>query len=269
MKKVFIVFSVLALFSTTSRAQFRKMTQGEIDYLNKVRQVLYEATPHEYADWKGVGDEKEFDARTFWCPGGEENCIGTCPVSTGKKDPYGMGYAIDFTIPDDQKGGMMAAAMGDLKDYTNVSQVAKVMKAMAKTTLHIQLYVNDPGTDGFSIVYCPKTPPVRLNIPVPTASALMGIRSAACPATAAGQPDMHANYYDSAIIVLGKPLVRTKHETGADGMATDRFIEAFDKTRMGALVTQNITVALKGDAKDIQAAIALINWQKLYALLDK
>jgi hypothetical protein len=270
MKKTLLLICLLAMLCSPAMAQFRKITQAEIDYLNRVHGLLYDALPHGHLGWKVVEYGKAFDASKYWCSEGEAQCLGTCPVSLGKKDPYQLDYKVDFTIPDDQKNSLISTGMAQLKDYTNAQQVATFLKSIAKTNLQVWIFTNDFGaTDADLITYCPKTPPVKLNIPVKSVLAVMGLRSDACPLTAGGTPDMHANYTDNAIVVLGKPLLKTRHAIEENGIARDNYTVAFDNTKLNKLVTQNIVVKFIGDAKDIQAAVEAINWQKLSDMLEK
>ena len=84
-----------------------------------------------------------------------------------------------------------------------------------------------------------------------------------------GRVSMSGNYYDNAIIFLGKPVIAKKTETTSDGLTDTRYSLGFDRGKIGKLIVQNIAIAIKGDAADIDEAIKLIDWQKLYDLIDK
>jgi len=84
-----------------------------------------------------------------------------------------------------------------------------------------------------------------------------------------GTASLHGDYYDTALVYLGQPVVAKKTETTSDGITDTRYELAFDRTKISRLSVQNIAVTFKGDSADIDEAIKLINWQKLSDLIAK
>jgi hypothetical protein len=86
-----------------------------------------------------------------------------------------------------------------------------------------------------------------------------------------GRPDTSPGdgYYDDALIFIGKPVSGQWYDDRHDGQVRTKYSIAFDKTKTGVPVTQNIVIQLKGDAADISTAIREIDWKALYALIGK
>jgi hypothetical protein len=275
MKKLILVSIIVAGLTAQSKAQERPLRQDEIVYYNKLYPALYAAVPHEYKDWKAVGDKKEFDAIKYFCPEvyPGNDCTGKCPVSLGKGDPYSLNYKIEFTMPGNQSGGLMASAFKSITDYNNATQIATALKSTAKSKLTINVFVNMSAgaTGAFLLSYCAKNPPEKIALPVPATLALLGIHSEGCPLMSDGRPDMSPGdgYYDGAIIFLGKPVAGQVADDRHDGQARTKYAIAFDKSKIGVPVTQNIVVQIKGDAADVNGAIKLIDWKSLYYLTEK
>ena len=251
----------------------RKLRPDEVAFYTTVHKALYAAMPHSYKDWTVTNDDKpDMDVNNFWCqaPEGEDptNCRGKTFVSVGTTEPYALASSVAFAMSSDAGGAGMVAAFKGITDYKDAGQIAKAMKGMANTKLSIQIVANMDGGD-FDLIYCGKTPPQTLKLPVPSTLALKGIRSIQCPIMADGAPDMHANYYDEAVIFLGKPVVSKTPDSWSDGLSGMRYKIAFDRSKIGKLVVQNYAITIKGDTADIDAAVALIDWQKLYALISK
>jgi len=251
---------------------FRKQTPAETQFLNSLHQSLYAALPHVYKDWK-TAPENSFDAVKYWCdiPTQWHDCTADIPTSIGHGDPWALNWQVDFTMPDEQSSGLMMAAMKGVTDYTNGQQVATCLKATNKSKLGIFIYANISSgvTGAFPISYCNKTPPLTIPLPVAATLAVKGIRSVDCHIMDGGRVSMSGNYYDNAVVFLGKPVSSKTTSTGSDGLTTSRYAIGFDKTRIGKLIVQNIVVTFKGDSADIDEAIKLIDWQKLSDLIER
>ncbi len=286
MKKAIPFLAILFVCFQTSTAQtykpqngFRMLRQDEIAYLNNLYQSFYSAIPHEYKDWRGNGDTKEFSAVKHWCnvEPDFDKCTGICPTTLGKVDPYSISLNMDFTMPDQESSGLMIAAYQSITDYTNPVQIAKALKAAAKSKVSIRIYNNIYAADAsfssneFGISYCPKIPPVKIQLPINAALAVMGIRSDVCPILdeSTKQADMHGNYYDNAFIVLGKPIIKKAEKQYDYGLKSNSYAIAFDNKQIGKLINQNIMIRITGDAADIAAVIKMIDWKKLDSMVSK
>lgn len=275
MKKILLVCLIINSILLSANGQERPLRQDEITYYNHLFPALYNAVPHEYLDWKAVGDSKDFDVIKYFCPieYADNSCYGKCPVSLGKGDPYSLSYKIDFSMPSDQSAGLAGPAYKAITDFNNATQIAAALKSTAKSKLSIQVIVNiSSGASGaFLLSYCSKNPPEKITLPVPATLALIGKHSEECPFMSNGRPDMSPGdaYYDNAIIFLGKPVSGQTAYDRHDGQVRTRYAIAFDKSKIGVPVTQNIVVQIKGDAADIEAAIKLIDWKNLYYLIGK
>lgn len=273
MKRLILLTLALAAAFAPAKAQMRKLRLEEIAFYTTVHKALYAAMPHTYKDWTVVNDEKpEMDVANFWCqaPEGADpaNCRGKTFISTGTTEPYGLVSRVEFAMSQTETGQLMVAAFKGITDYKDAAQIAKAMKGTANAKLAIQIVVNIDGGD-FDLIYCGRTPPQNIKLPVPAAHALKGIRSPECPIMSEGAADMHANYYDEALIFLGKPVAGKTPDNWSDGLSGMRYKIGFDHAKIGKTVVQNVAITIKGDAADIDAAIALIDWQKLYALINK
>ncbi len=273
MNKILVNVAILLLLCNAVYAQkdgYRKLRPDEIAYINALHAAMYKATPHTYKNWTIVGDQEQFDARRFWC--GDmvdgQDCIGDCPIILGKADPYTFSFNADYTMPDNESGNLAATSMTMIKDFSNASQLAAAQKFTASSKMRINIVINSPNIE-FGFSYCAKNPLETLTLPVPSTLAVIGPRTIDCPIMEDGRPSMHADYYDRALIVLGKPATKKAPEKTSDGLTTVRYVPTFDKAKIGKLVTQNITVEIKGDANDIRALVQLIDWKKLADLLEK
>ncbi len=275
MKKILLVCLIINCIQFIASGQERPLRQDEITWFNNLYPVLYNAIPHEYQDWKAVGDGKDFDVIKYFCPVeyADNSCRGKCPVSLGKGDPYSLNYKIEFSMPSEQSDGLAGSAYKSITDFNNATQIAAALKSTAKSKLSIQVMVNisSGGSGAFLLSYCSKSPPEKITLPIPATLALIGIHSDGCPFMSDGRPDMSPGdaYYDNAIIFLGKPVAGQTADDRHDGQVRTRYAIAFDKSKIGVPVTQNIVVQIKGDAADINAAIKLIDWKKLYYLIGK
>lgn len=267
-----ITIGVYAQKRTPPSPGFRMQTPAETAFLNKLHQQLSDALPHTYKNWI-TGKEDAFDALKHWCSdeGSWGRCLGWIPASVGSSDPYGLAIQVEFNMDPNESGPIMAGAMGIIKDYNNAQQIAEAVKSTNKTKLVILLVMNIDyqGAAAFKLGYCAKTPPQKIALPVPATLAVKGIRSTACPIMESGRASMSANYYDNALVFLGKPVSYKHTETTSDGLTDDEYAIAFDRKRISQLEVQNITVQFKGDSADIDAAIKLIDWQKLSSLIEK
>jgi hypothetical protein len=268
----------LLIFSSlycSSSAQTRKLRQDEINFYNNLHQVLYNALPHVYKDWKATGDAKDFDVFKYFCPMvyADNDCTGKTDIALGTKLPHQLSMSVDFAMPRSQSDAMAGSAMSTVTDYNNAAQIAAMLKGLSKRKLsiHINANVYAPGSGVFTLVYCPKTTPEAITLPVPATLALIGIRSADCQLMSGSRPDLSPGdgYYDDAVVFMGKPVTTKTADNRSDGLIRTVFGIGFDKTKIGSPVVQNIEVDFKGDAEDIRAAIKLIDWQKLYALIAK
>ncbi len=266
---------VLLCAIMNANAQLRKLRADEIKFYNSLYPVLYSALPHEFRDWKVIGDGPDFDAIKYFCPDSEgPDCIGKCAVSVGVKDPYQLGYAMEYTMPGDQADGIKGGTAGGITDYNNAQQVAAALKGAAKIRVQVYITVNSysPGSGVFTIVNCPKAPAQTLGVPVPTTLAIMGIRSPECPYMQDGHVNLSPGgdgYYDNALVFMGKPVAFKQNQSYSDGYTHTSYGVGFDKTKIGTLIVQNIVITFKGDAEDIKDVIKQIDWQKLNALLAK
>ena len=272
MKKLIAVTTVFLSFIVSANAQFRKMTDAEMAFLNSSHKAMYASLPTAYQDWTSQFNGTNFDAQYYWCAEKEAKCVGLCPVSMGKGDPWGLDVSVEFKMPQSQSAGLMMPAYKQIKDFNNATQIATALKSMAKTKLTISIFSNvSSGQIGaFLVSSCSKTPAVKLTIPVPTTLALMGIHSVDCPFMDGSRPDMAGdNYYDNAVVFLGKPVSGQYQDDRHDGQTRVRYAIGFDKTKINSLIVQNIVVKFSGDAEDIKAAIKLMDWEKLSALIAK
>ena len=275
MRKILVFTSLLILTLLNLNAQTRLLRKDEIDYMNSIYPVIYNAIPHEYKDWKAVGDKKEFDAIKFYCPVvyAENDCTGRCSVSLGKGDPYTIAYDIQFSMPEAQSSALMATAFKSITDFNNATQIASALKGNSKAKLSIRVIVNvSSGKIGsFLLSYCGKTKPTDLALPVPATLAVLGVHTDGCPFMNDGRPDMAPgdNYYDNAIVFLGKPVSSQEADDRHDGQVRTRYAIGFDHTKIGIPFTQNIVVLIKGDAADINAIVSQIDWKALNGLIEK
>lgn len=273
MKKLFLV-AVIACASQCVRAQtgMRKLTPAEVAYYTQLYRTLYTSMPHTYKNWKVTNDDAAaFDINNYWCQdrnAPDNDCRGRTLSAVGTKDPYTLVNESAFAMTGEESGPLMAAAIQRITDFTNAAQIAAALKATANAKLSIQIVANIDGGD-FALTYCSKTPPATIKLPVPATLALKGIRAAACPLMSSGAADMHADYYDAALIFLGKPVAEKTPEDRDDGLSGAHYKIGFDRAAIGKPVTQNIVVTIRGDSADIDAAIALIDWKQLYALIGK
>ena len=268
MKRIIILFAAQLCLLAGTYAQFRQLRPEEIAYLDKVHNALYTAIPHTYKDWATSPQDRKFTAVNFWCPDPSEGCSGTCPASLGVGDPYSLSVTEEFTMPQEQSVKLMSAAYKEIKDFNNAQQVAQALKSTNKSKLKIFIACNISAGNS-EVSYCSKTPPVSIQLPVPATLALKGIRSQECPILESGRPDLKGDYYDNAVIFLGKPVASKNPDDRSDGLSGMEYTIAFDEGKTSKTLTQNIVVTFKGDAADIDEAIRLIDWNKLYALLDK
>lgn len=283
MKKAVVFLSILISCLQVTTAQkndvspgFRRMTKNEITYFNNLHDSLYLAIPHEYKDWTANGDSRAFDAAKHWCedPVDGTDCTGIFPNNIGTTDPYSLSINQDFAMSNQESGNLMVAAMGALKDYNDPVQIATALKSTAKSKITISITNNlsiddvESTSTNLGISYCPKTPPVMIELPIPAALAVKGIRSVACPILGEGkQPDMHANYYDNAFIVLGKTTIRKVEKKYDDGLMANDYDISFDNKKISKLINQNIVIKITGDSDDIDAIINLIDWKMLNSML--
>lgn len=273
MKKLLMATTVLcSLFTTVcgQQAGYRKLRPDEISYLNAIHAAMFNAIPHTYRNWKVVADKEQFDARRFWC-GIEvdgQDCLGDCPMQLGKVEPYTLSYDAEYTMANNESGAIAATSMAMIKDFTDAKQLAAAQKYAAQSKVKIRVVINSPGID-FSFSYCAKTPLEIMQLPVPAALAVIGMRSVDCQITDDGRPSMHADYYDRALIVLGLPVAKKAPENTSDGLTTAHYVPGFEKSKISKLVAQNISVEIKGDANDIRAMVQQINWKTLSDLLAK
>jgi hypothetical protein len=275
MKNITLLFLlVVCTFKANAQqnASFRQQTPEETAFLNKTHAALSDAMPHTFKDWK-TSPESKYDAIHAWCDvkSDYDDCTGYIPRSVGKGDPYFADVFVEFKMPDDQSAGYITAVYGMIKDFSNGPQVATALKSSNKIKLNIFVSANQSVDDdgAFVISYCAKTPPVNLKLPVPATLAVKGIRSAQCPIMDGDQVSLSGQYYDSAVVFLGKPVTVKKTRTTDDGLIDTRYAIGFDKTRIGKLVVQNIVVTFKGDSDDIDEAIKLIDWKKLSDMIQK
>jgi hypothetical protein len=274
MKKILLAIITLCVISNTIQAQphpgFRKLRPNETAYLNNLYASLYSSIPHSYKNWTVVGDPQTFSISEFWCqdvPDGVD-CINDCPESLGKSEPYTLSCYEDFTMDGSESGSLMVAAVSGITDYNNASQIATTLKGTAKSKIAIRIYANLDGAEQI-LSYCGKTPPQQISLPVPAALALKGVRSPACPILSSGRADMSGDYYDNAVIILGKPVVFRKNEHTDDGLSDTRYTPGFDHSKIGTTTTQNIIITIKGDSDDIDAIVGMIDWVKLNNLIGK
>jgi hypothetical protein len=268
------LFISVRIQAQNKRASFRMQRPEETAFLNKLHQELFDALPHIYKNWATGKEDLNFDATKYWCsdPGSWSICNGFILKTIGISDPYGLDWQVDFTMPDEEMAPLMSAAISNIKDFTNGPQVAAAVKSTNKSKLSIFIVTNlfIVGTHSSTpLSYCAKTPPVPLSIPVPATLAVKGLHSAECPIMDGGSVSLHGNYYDNAIVFLGKPVVGKETETTSDGLTTTRYAIGYDRTKISKMAVQNIVITFKGDSADIDEAIKLINWQKLSDLIAK
>jgi hypothetical protein len=164
---------------------------------------------------------------------------------------------------------LVAAAYKKINDPNSVRQTTIALKSAATNRLNIVVTANMPAQSASSLMYCGKMLPAPIALPVPVTLSLLGLHTDGCDVTINGKADINGDYYDSAIVFLGKPAVKKKADQLSDGLSRASYYVGFDKAKANQMITQNIVVTLKGDAADINAAIKLIDWQKLYGLLSK
>ena len=257
------------LAQTAAKAGFRKMKPEEISFLNKTHEVLFAAIPHEYKDWKAQYDNRRFDATEYWCDPQTAmmDCNGMCPQTEGVGDAWALSYNVEFAMPANKSNALKGASAKMVTDYSDPTQLANAQKYTAKTKLKVTV-VNNMSAGDVAVNYCDKTPFETISLPVTATLAIISRRSADCPILDGSRPSMKGDYYDNAIIVLGKPVTRKATAKTNDGLTTSRYVVGFDKSKIGRLATQNVVVQIKGDADDIKAYINSIDWQKLYGMLE-
>ena len=278
MKKLALYTLLLAgLIAAEAQAQdknssFRMQRPEETAFLNKLHKDLFDAIPHTYKNWK-TDKEDGFDALKYWCRDETSwaKCSGWILKSIGKGDPYSLDWKVDFNMDESESGPLMASAISMIKDYTNGQQVAAALKSTNKTKLEIFVFANLSANSSqvFKMAYCAKTPLQKIELPVAATLAIKGFKSTGCPIMESGSVSLSANYYDSALVFLGKPATAKTTTHTSDGLTEDGYGIAFDNKKIGSLVVQNIMVQFKGDSADIDEAVKLIDWQKLSSLIEK
>ncbi len=271
MKKIFAVLALVAIcLNAQAQSGFRKLRAEEITYINSMHAAMYAATPHTYKNWRVVADDAKFDATMFWCtdPPDGVDCKGDCPTILGVGDPYLLSYNAEYTMTGEESSTIAVTSISLIKDFNNGEQLAASQKYAAKTKMKMNIVFNMDGSP-FSFSYCAATPLETLQLPVASTLAVLGRRSVNCPILDGGRASMSGDYYDRALIVLGKPGTKKGAEKTSDGLTTVTYAVGFDKSKIGKLATQNIIIELKGDAEDIKELIKLIDWQKLSAMLGK
>ena len=254
---------------------FRKMRPDEVALYTTMHNTLVAAMPQAYQDWKSVSDgSSKYDANRQWADVDPDwgSSYGTCPSNMGVTDGYEISIQDEIKATDDRDAKAAATAMRGLTDYNNPAQVATTLKAASIGKITINIMTNMYAGDKV-LNYCGKNTPTTISLPVPATLALKALHTADCPYMKDGHPDMSPGreaYMDNALIFLGKPVTSKKEdEYDNDGQTRYHYTIGFDKTKIGKAVVQNIVVSIKGDAADIDAVIALIDWQKLYALIAK
>jgi hypothetical protein len=257
--------------SAQSKAGFRKLNPGEAAFLTKVYYIMAGAVPHTFYDWKTDNEEDDFDALKLWStgPGNAGEHRGDCPISLGKTEPYAVSYTIIFMMPDKQSKAVLLAAYKKITDYNSPSQISGALKSTAVCRLTIDITTNVMPSAITKMSYCGKTPPARILLPVPAKLALLGRRTDNCPIMAGGKIDMTADYYDTALIFLGKPVVKKPVPQQMPGLVQTGYSAGFDRSQIGHMTIQNMIISIHGDAADINVAIRMIDWKKLYYLVDK
>jgi len=247
------------------------MLPAEAAFYNKVHTDLASAVPHGFYDWKIDTGPDDFDALKLWCADAKtpDDHLGYCPVRLGKSEPYSLKYEIEFNMPDAQSKALLESEFKKITDFNSTRQIAAALKSTAVRWLKISIATNVLTAANNRLSYCAGIQPKTITLPVPPALALMGLHSDDCPIMVAGRIDMTADYYDNALIILGKPPARRSVEQRSGGLAEMDCGAGFDQSKTGRLETQNIVVSIHGDAADISAAIKLIDWQKLCYLLGK
>jgi hypothetical protein len=268
---LWIALQISVSLSAQSKAEFRKLRPNEAVFLDKLHSILADAIPHSFYNWENDKIEKGFDALKLWCtdPKSGDDRTGYCPVSLGKQEPYSVKYEIELRMPDKQSKALLLNAYKRITDFNSTEQIAGALKSTAVTRIKISVETNVLPGASYKLSYCPKMPPTAIVLPVPATLAIMGLHSDACPIMAAGKVDMTADYYDNALIILGRPAIKRAVEERADGLTEIDYSVGFDRAKTGRLATQNIVVSIHGDAADINQAIKRIDWKKLYYLLGK
>jgi hypothetical protein len=248
-KPLVLVLAVTCIvFNTPAQSILgRKLSPAEAAYCNTVYSVMAAALPHTYRDW------------IF--------------ADAGKNLPEGQPYTVRldyaYEMPEEQAKTIMSSAYKKIGDPNSVKQVASALKWAAINRLKIMVTANMPQQNPNSLVYCGKVTPAITGLPVAATLSIMGMHTENCPIMTHTKVDMNGDYYDNAIVFLGKPVVKKKTEQVENGLISTIYYVGFDKEKMNQLITQNIVVTLKGDAANINEVIKLIDWQKLYGLLNK
>ncbi len=266
-----IALQVSISLSAQSMATYRKLRPAEAAFLNRVHSMLSAVVPHSFYNWTTDQDGDDFDALKLWCenPKSADDHLGYCPVSLGKSEPYSVKYEIEFRMPDRQSKALLLNAYKTITDFNSTDQIAGALKSTAVTWLRISIVTNVlPGTIN-KLSYCAKMQPSQIALPVPATLAVMGLHSDACPIMLSGKVDMTGDYYDDAVIILGKPVIKKALEQRPDGLMEADYSTGFDRSKINHYTTQNIAITIHGDAADINVAMKLIDWKKLYSLIAK
>lgn len=269
---LFVLFFCLATANGQKNSAFRQQTPAETAFLNSLYASLSACIPHTYKDWK-TSPERTYDAVRAWCDVSPDfnDCKGYIPRNIGRSDPYAMDVDVEFKMTDEQSVGYITGVYSMIKDFNNGPQVAAAIKSGNKTRLYIFVVANIAGGEAsaFPLSYCAKTPPVHFSLPVNATLAVKGIRSAECPIMESGRVSLSGNYYDNALVFLGKPVISKKTRTTSDNLTDTRYGIGFDIKKLSKMLVQNIVVTFQGDSADIDEAIKLIDWQKLNDLIEK
>lgn len=266
-----IALQVSISLSAQSMAAYRKLRPAEAAFLNRVHSMLTVVVPHSFYNWTSGEDDDGFDAVRLWCadPKSADEHLGYCPVSLAKSEPYSVKYEIEFRMPDKQSKNLLLNAYKGITDYNSTDQIAVALKSTAVARLKISIITNVlPGAIK-KLTYCTKIQPAQMVLSVPAALAVMGMRSDACPIMLSGKVDMTADYYDEALIILGKPVIKRALEQRPDGLMEADYSTSFDRWKINRYTTQNIAIIIHGDAADINVAMKLIDWKRLYSLIAK
>jgi|SRR6185503_14565721 len=266
-----IALQVSISLNAQSMAAYRKLRPAEAAFLNRVHSMLTAVVPHSFYNWTSGEDDDGFDAVRLWCadPKSADEHLGYCPVSLAKSEPYSVKYEIEFRMPDKQSKNLLLNAYKGITDYNSTDQIAVALKSTAATWLKISIVTNVlPGAIN-KLSYCAKMQPAQITLPVPATLAVMGLHSDACPIMQSGKVDMTGDYYDNALIILGKPVIKKTPVQRTDGLMETDYSTGFDRSKINRYTTQNIIITIHGDAADINVAMKLIDWKRLYSLIAK
>jgi len=267
---LWVALQISVSISAQSKADFRKLKPDEAAFLTKVHYLLAGAVPHIFYNWEADDVGYDFDVLKLWSAGKRaDERGGDCPASLGKTEPYAINYAIEFRMPDGQSRAVLLAAYKKITDYNSARQIAGALKSTAVCRLSINIATNVMPSVITKMTCCAKVPPSRISLPVPAKLALLSRQSDACPIMAGGKADMTADYYDTALIILGKPVVKRPVAQQAQGRVQTGYSTGFDRSKIGQMTIQNMVISIHGDAADINVAIRMMDWKKLYYLVDK